>query len=157
MDHVPERPIPNWCEAIQSDAFPVDVAGEHFTLLEKMLREAIAQRDEARTSLGAVALSLGIHEESVASTAPLMMADAMESWAKDVERAEKAEAALATARAQYREEGLREAAGKCAVNAERSDGLLRDLKTIQGYFGLQAESQTWRIAEKDILALIPKK
>lgn len=84
--------------------------------LERLLAESIAQRNEARKQL---ASWVEIYDQAVADQGVLL------------ERAEKAEAALATARSQYRKEGLREAARACHVSMNLD-------------------------AERTVLALIPK-
>lgn len=68
--------------------FPNDIAAQHFTLLETKLAEAVAQRDSARKELKRTSIDL---REEVSAI--------RRSWKFEWDRAEKAEAALATERA----------------------------------------------------------
>ena len=86
--------------------------------IETKLAEAIAQRDAARTDLGAVALALGMHEESSRTTVIQGAMDCMESWAKDIQAKETAEAALATERARALQEAAGEVCGWCKQLSE---------------------------------------
>lgn len=146
---LPERPDPlrvNTCDGEgmpdgYDDYFPANEAIEHFALLERLLAEAIAQRDEAQRRLSSAIEAFGISEAALITardhaveiirkydttigqeftTFPESHASLLDhlqtidTWLglyKD--RAEKLEAALAIARAHGREEGLREAAEEC--------------------------------------------
>jgi hypothetical protein len=107
---LPERPkrsktLIHWISA--------DEAESHFSLLEKLLAEAIAQRDEARKELDFCGDIMGkicvygtlVHGEKPIDPPPHA---AIAAILAQIARAERAEAELATARAEGREEGLRE-------------------------------------------------
>lgn len=81
-----------------------DAAVENANQWRSKCEDVEAQRDAARTDLGAVALALGMHEESSRTTIIQGAMDCMESWAKDIQAKDKAEAALATERARILQE-----------------------------------------------------
>jgi len=150
---LPERPSYHQIEQCTGDTlryYTVDFSykedvEEYADECERQLREAIAERDEARTELKRTSIDL---REEIAAI--------RRSWKFEWNRAEKAEAALATARAQGREEGLREALE--FVQRERLDNHEDAIACIPGVHETDTSySNAIRDAENVIISLIPNK